>query len=252
MQRKWIVLLLALTLLLAGCGKKDKAEETFNYGDTPILTEAAQDMTPITEPQWETVPAVPVTTAAAVAEETEAPTEAPTEPKADPSQDPVNQTVYVLGRVNVRNGAGFNSKVIGQLKGGDTVKRTGIGKNGWSQIIYEGQTAYVANNYVSTDSPEKANGATFEEVNQTVRATDKVNIRSGPGVDYDVIGQLKAGEEVNRTAIGSKGWSRILYNGEKCYVSNSYLRTVKVDKVEEKKEDKKEDKQTTTELEPVG
>ena len=135
----------------------------------------------------------------------------------------VNETVYAVAKVNVRSGPGFKYQVIGQLRGGDTVTRTGIGSK-WSQIIFQDKTGYVANNYVTTDSPEKANGATFEEVDQTVRATAKVNIRSGPGVDYDVIGQLQAGEEVKRTAIGDKGWSRILYNDKPCYVSNSYLR----------------------------
>ena len=128
--------------------------------------------------------------------------------------------------VNVRSGPGFNHAVVGKLQGGDSVKRTGIGKHGWSRITYEGKTAYVANNYVTPDSPETAGGATFQEVNQTVKATAKVNIRKGPGVNYACLGQLQAGEQVTRTGVGSKGWSRIKYNGEICYVANNYLKVV--------------------------
>ena len=244
MQKKWIALFLALSLLLAltGCGKKKNQvpEGTrYNFDESPLLTESVQyDPLPQENEAWDDAQTEAPTTAPTVAETTEAteaPTTAPTEPKEDPNMEKVNELVYVVGRVNVRNGAGFNSKVIGQLKGGDQVTRTGKGKNGWSQIIYNNQTAYVANNYLTTDSLEEMDGATFEEVNQTVRATDKVNIRSGPSVDFDVIGQLKAGEEVTRTAIGDKGWSRIEYGGQKCYVSNSYLRTVHVNKVTSEK-----------------
>lgn len=238
MQKKWIVLALALGLLLTGCGK-DKAKETepMFQNTIPPLTEAptwptaAPEETqnegvvgtlgPVDEGTEATVDAT------ASAEETEA-TEAPAEtaPKEDPDVKVVDETVYAVAQVNVRKGPGFNYAVVGELRGGDSVKRTGIGEHGWSRITYEGQTAYVANNYVTTDSPEKAGGATFKEVKQTVKATAKVNVRKGPGVDYDVIGQLQAAEEVTRTAIGSKGWSRIKFNGGTAYVSNNYLKVV--------------------------
>ena len=235
MQKRFLIAALALGLLLTGCGKKD-AEETAPVIQEPIpmLTEA---------PTWPSAeepdegfsgeegvvgtlaPEDVVTpdNGDPVPEETAAPE---TAPKDDPNVDVVNETVYAVAHVNVRSGPGFNHKVIGQLEGGDSVKRTGIGKHGWSRITYEGQTAYVANNYVTTDTPETANGATFQEVNQTVKATDKVNIRKGPGVDYPVLGKLQAGEEVTRTGIGSKGWSRIKYDGQICYVANNYLKVV--------------------------
>ena len=240
MQKKWMALALVLSLLLVGCGKKDAEEPSFDT--IPQLTEAPQ-MEDFGDVQWDvdTTPVetfletLPLETAAETTPETEAPTEPPTEPKKVQDQKVVDETVYAVAKVNVRSAPGFNGKVLGQLKGGETVKRTGIGAK-WSEIIFEGKTAYVANNYVTTDSPESAGGATFEEVRQTVKATAKVNIRSGPGVDYDVIGQLQAGEEVKRTAIGSKGWSRILYNDKPCYVSNNYLKTIHVDEMPDEKE----------------
>ena len=169
-----------------------------------------------------------------VPQETAAPETAPAE---DPNAQAVDETVYAVAEVNVRSGPGFNHGVIGKLQAGDSVKRSSIGKHGWSQITYDGKTAYVANNYVTTDSPETAGGATFQEVNQTVKATAKVNIRKGPGVSYAGLGQLQAGEEVTRTAIGSKGWSRIKYNGEVCYVANNYLKVVSNTAIPEEKEE---------------
>ena len=251
MKKRWIALTLVLSLLLVGCGKDKKPEET-KEAQVPVFTEANNWVDDSETFPWD----VETEPTEAVTEETVPPTEetvpettaAPTEPKDDPHIKAVDQTVYVVGRVNVRNAAGFNSQVLGQLKGGDQVRRTGIGDHGWSRIEYEGKTAYVANNYLTVDPPEKADGATFKEVNQQVRATAKVNIRSGPSVNYDVIGELQANEEVQRTAIGDKGWSRIVYNGKNCYVSNSYLRTVKVNS--ESKD--KSTEQTETKLEPLG
>ena len=233
MQKKWIAVGLAASLLLVGCSNKDdKDSEPMFQDPVPILTEAPT--WPQSEPEADTqstissVDEIPEqqeeTPDSAEATVEELPPE--TAPKADPQVEEVNEVVYAVAQVNVRSGPGFNHAVVGKLHGGDKVTRTGIGKHGWSRITYEGKTAYVANNYVTTDSPETAGGATFKEVKQTVKATAKVNIRKGPGVDYDVVGQLQAGEEVTRTAIGSKGWSRILHNGEVCYVANNYLKVV--------------------------
>lgn len=235
MEKKWLIGALILGLLLTGCGKKDaEASDPVMNEPIPMLTEAPTwpsadasdeettyeggEITPLETEEGEDAGQVE-----AVTEETLPPE---TEPKADPDVDVVNETVYAKAHVNVRSGPGFNHKVVGTLEGGDSVTRTGIGKHGWSRITFEGKTAYVANNYVSPDSPETANGNTFQEVNQTVKATSKVNVRKGPGVDYALMGQLKAGEEVTRTGIGSKGWSRVKFDGKTCYVANNYLKVV--------------------------
>ena len=243
MKKRWIIFALVSALLLTGCGKKKDNDKELVYPETPIpaLTEAPtwpteapdlpEDGTDGTGDSAETETGTPEDSTEAVPEETQA----ETAPKEDPDVDPVDETVYAVAKVNVRSGPGFNHGVIGQLHAGDSVKRTGIGRHGWSRITYEGKTAYVANNYVTPDSPETAGGATYQEVNQTVKATAKVNIRKGPGVDYDILGQLQAGEEVKRTGIGSKGWSRITYDGKTVYVSNNYLKVVTKEAVPEKK-----------------
>ena len=252
MQKRWMIAALALGLLLTGCGKKD-AEETAPMFEEPIpmLTEA---------PTWPTAEAptenmistegvvgtLPLPDTEEDPQDEVAPAETTppeTAPKDDPDVEVVDETVYAISEVNVRSGPGFNHAVIGKLQGGDSVKRTGIGKHGWSRITYDGKTAYVANNYVTPGSPETADGATYQEVNQTVKATAKVNVRKGPGVGFQVVGQLQAGEEVNRTGIGSKGWSRIKYNGQTAYVANNYLKVVSNTAVpEETKAAEKKDK----------
>lgn len=61
----------------------------------------------------------------------------------------VNEKVYAIETVNVRNGDSKYAEKIGTLNYGDEVNRTGIGKNGWSRIKYNKKTAYVATDYLT-------------------------------------------------------------------------------------------------------
>ena len=53
--------------------------------------------------------------------------------------------------------------------------------------------------------------------------TGLLNVRSGPGTEYGVVGSLVMGEKVHRTGIyAENGWYRIDYNGAECYISGKY------------------------------
>ena len=73
----------------------------------------------------------------------------------------------------------------------------------------------------------------FTEVNETVYATDTVNIRSSWSAESEKLGSLNKGDSVTRTGISiegteAEGWSRIqLSDGRIVYVSNKYLSTTK-------------------------
>ncbi len=68
-------------------------------------------------------------------------------------------------------------------------------------------------------------GVNIEEVNDSVTAKERVNVRSSMEQtdDSNIIGALQNGEIVTRTGIGVNGWSRIEYNGESAYVVSSYI-----------------------------
>ena len=67
-------------------------------------------------------------------------------------------TMYATGDVNVRTGAGTSNDRIGGLSAGSSVTVTGSTDNGWIQVSYDGQTGYVAGNYLSWDKPS-SNGS---------------------------------------------------------------------------------------------
>jgi len=71
-----------------------------------------------------------------------------------PSFSSVNQTVYATTEVNVRSSWSTSSSVLGSLKEGESATRTGIGDNGWSRISFNGGTAYVYSDYLTTTKPQ--------------------------------------------------------------------------------------------------
>lgn len=56
-------------------------------------------------------------------------------------------------------------------------------------------------------------------------ATTGVNVRSGPGLQYRVIGSLRTGQKAAVTGSTKSGWTPITYAGEQAWVSSSYVKT---------------------------
>ena len=57
-------------------------------------------------------------------------------------------------------------------------------------------------------------------------AKELTNLRTLPTtLDSEVVYQLPNGETVQRTGIGSNGWDRVIYNGQKLYAVHNFLTT---------------------------
>ena len=121
------------------------------------------------------------------------------------------------------------------MKNGETAVRTGVGNNGWSRIIYNGQTVYCVSNYLTTDlsyvTPQETESefkTKFTDVSENVTAKEVTNLRNRPSVESpsEVIAELKNGEVIVRTGVSNEGWSRVEYNGQTLYCISSYLEVV--------------------------
>jgi len=144
----------------------------------------------------------------------------------------VNEDVTAKNEVNLRSGAGSNFDVVTLLKNGTVIKRTGIGKNGWSRLNLNGQTVYAITSYLTTDlntkpepKPDIVDGNTFTAINDSVTAKQEVNLRLSPTTSGQIAGVLKNGTVLQRTATSNKGWSRLIYEGQTVYAVSSYLTT---------------------------
>lgn len=72
------------------------------------------------------------------------------------------------------------------------------------------------------DTP-KPQDNTYKTVNDRVTAKDLVNLRESATTTSAILGELKAGEYLDRIATGSNGWSKLSYNGKTVYAVTSML-----------------------------
>ena len=70
-----------------------------------------------------------------------------------PKKEKPTNILYAKSEVNVRKKPNVKSKKLGSLVYGQCVKKTGIRKNGWTQIVYKGQPAYVKSRYLQKKKP---------------------------------------------------------------------------------------------------
>ena len=149
----------------------------------------------------------------------------------------VEEQVTAKDEVNLRSTMeqGSDDNIVRSMKNGETAVRTGVGNNGWSRIIYNGQTVYCVSNYLTTDlsyvTPQETESefkTKFTDVSENVTAKEVTNLRNRPSVESpsEVIAELKNGEVIVRTGVSNEGWSRVEYNGQTLYCISSYLEVV--------------------------
>ena len=149
----------------------------------------------------------------------------------------VEEQVTAKDEVNLRSTMeqGSDDNIVGSMKNGETAVRTGVGNNGWSRIIYNGQTVYCVSNYLTTDlsyvTPQETESefkTKLTDVSENVTAKEVTNLRNRPSVESpsEVIAELKNGEVIVRTGVSNEGWSRVEYNGQTLYCISSYLEVV--------------------------
>ena len=161
------------------------------------------------------------------------------EAKATPKAEPVvlavrslNKTgiVNVSSSLNVREGAGTSSKVIGSLSG--NTKVTIVGEEGaFYKIEYKGSHGYVAKEYIKdikdevVTEPEKPSAPENTEKTGVVNVSSSLNVREGASTSSKVIGSLSGNTKV--TIVGEEGaFYKIEYKGSHGYVAKEYVKDV--------------------------
>lgn len=121
--------------------------------------------------------------------------------------------------VNVRSGPGNSYSVLTVMKSGTTTSSLGTSGN-WTKVTVNGKTGYVYNKYLTSGSnaPSTPTTSTSKTVYVTASA---LNVRSGAGTSYSVIGSLSKGKAAS--VVGTSGnWYKIKYGSGYGYISASY------------------------------
>ena len=71
-----------------------------------------------------------------------------------------HENLYAKQSCNLRASWSTDSEKVGYLEKGQPVERTGYSDNGWSRILYEGKTVYVASRLLVVEKPEDEDGNT--------------------------------------------------------------------------------------------
>jgi uncharacterized protein YgiM (DUF1202 family) len=129
--------------------------------------------------------------------------------------------------VNLRNGAGLNSGVIGSVNTGATMKIVGVNHN-WYKVEYNGQTAYISSDYVKVSggsgsaSPAPAQGGGQTGGSSGTVKGDYVRMRSGPGTGYAILGTYNTGTALTINGTES-GWTKVTIGGVNGYIRSDYV-----------------------------
>ena len=132
-------------------------------------------------------------------------------------------TIKVSGALNVRSGAGTSYSVIGSLSNGANVEIVET-SGSWYKIKYGSGYGYVSKDYVTVSSSSSNSGSSSSTTTQsgTIKVSDALNVRSGAGTSYSVIGSLSNGANVEIVET-SGSWYKIKYGSGYGYVSKDYV-----------------------------
>ena len=140
----------------------------------------------------------------------------------------VTPSLAATGTVNaggstlrMRAESNTGSTILKNLDHGTQVEVLTAVENGWYQIAHEGTTGYVSGDYLTVDAAEAA-ALPVEELPTYVQiTTSALNVRSGPGSEYEKVGQLGMGTVAEAVAT-LDGW----YQLESGYISAEYAQEI--------------------------
>lgn len=134
----------------------------------------------------------------------------------------------VTARVNLRDQANEDSFILEVLPEGTELKGVQLGD--WVRITRGDRAGYFSAAYFSGSVDQKQTGElpadawAGEDTHGYVQAN--LNVRKGPGTDYDVITVLPVNYEIKGTS--GNGWIQFEYDGQTAYVASQYVKAEKV------------------------
>ena len=136
------------------------------------------------------------------------------ESEEDTDDDATSTYMVTASTLNVRTGPSTSySKASYQLTSGELVEVVDVA-NGWAQLS-DGN--YVSAQYLMAVTTSDDGSATTMYV--TCRT---LNVRAGAGTNFEILGTLSRGTEVEILDV-LNGWYKIEYLGGEAYVSAAYI-----------------------------
>ncbi|MED0967718.1 SH3 domain-containing protein [Bacillus paramycoides] len=135
---------------------------------------------------------------------------------------------YVVNATSlrVRTGPATYHSVIGGVLNGTTLNVIGS-EGSWFKVNYQGKTGYVSSEFMKfvkggTATPEQPKQPEQGAIGDYYINASALNVRSGEGTNYRIIGALPQGQKV-QVISENYGWSKINYNGQTGYIGTRFL-----------------------------
>ncbi len=85
------------------------------------------------------------------------------------------------------------------------------------------QEVSESQNSVSENQEEEEPSAAVTVLVAVPNATSSVNVRSGPGTEYNRLGSAYSNNEYEVIEILSSGWTKLLYSDQEAYINSEYV-----------------------------
>ncbi len=162
--------------------------------------------------------------------------------QTDTEQPAVTQEiVYATDDVRVRAAAGEDAEQIGSAVKGDSFVREESLESGWSKIQYNGQTAYIKSDYLTTeqvihdeqpavtvepdavDESEATVTSKYHQEGQKITVHDALNIRESMSSDAKILTTTSDGDVVTVVLDYEEGWTKVTFGEVIGYIKTEYL-----------------------------
>ncbi len=128
--------------------------------------------------------------------------------------------------VNLRSGPGTSYAIITLIPDGGTMSGNGTPSGSWTPVVYNGKSGYVWSDYVTAQASAAVTTTAAPAPaasTSTAVTTGDVNVRTGPGTSYSIVGVAAEGTTVPVTGTTSGGWTQVVWNGTNRWIYTSYL-----------------------------
>lgn len=137
--------------------------------------------------------------------------------------DAATKTGVATTTVNIRSGPNTKSKIVGGLVRGQRINVTGTAAAGWVKVRFNRGTAYMYGGYLNRTGKKLPAAPSKISASGTKITTETLNVRSGPGTKYSIVGSLAEGTGVKITGTFKSGFAQFRYAGSLRWVSLMYL-----------------------------
>ncbi|GAB3622739.1 hypothetical protein GCM10027418_08210 [Mariniluteicoccus endophyticus] len=132
-------------------------------------------------------------------------------------------TVKANGGLNVRSAPSLRASIIGALPTGSRIDSTGPAENGFMPIRYGNRTGWVSATYLASQGIGDTPSSGVPAARGTSYTTAALNVRTGAGLSYRVVTVLAKGTAVQTTGANANGYTQIVHDGQRRWVSSQYL-----------------------------